>query len=300
MKPIKGGKHPVQKNEVDEMLKLMADMLNGGMGKPKPNTTGISYSSLILQLIKPYQQSTENMPVEELEYLLDMGMTAWNLSVYKQQSDFLYQSYLQAVNSTGLMDKAGEKLLKQLEADKEKLFGQYNDMLLEDFEITEDANGRSVINIISKPVDNFLQESLMGGLAGDTFEPSDDKEDNFMEEEDDELPPYVLPVINRNVVIIKPRAPFMDWLRKMYFPEEPPQLSGESTVYLLPEYETVKETEKYVKKNFDRIFGSELWSWDTEEKNWPAKRNYKLFTEWFDIKFSCMAYDMANYPVIKD
>ncbi len=92
----------------------------------------------------------------------------------------------------------------------------------------------------------------------------------------------------------------MDWLRKMYFPEEPPQYPEESTVYLLPEYETVKETEKYVKKNFDRIFCSELWGWDTDEKNWPAKRNYKIFTEWFDIKFSCMAFDMANYPVVKD
>lgn len=301
MKPIKGGQHPTKKNEADEMLKLMADMLKGDIGKPKPNMTGISYSGLLLQLIKPYQRTNGSIPIEELEYLLDIGMAAWNLSVYKKKNDFLYRSYLDALKSGGAMDKTGEKLLKKLVADKENQFGQYNDMLLEDFEITADKKGQAIVNVISKPVDVFLQEALTAGFENNPFEPA--RNGGFLTNEADsdaDLPPYVLPVINRNAVIIKPKAPFLDWLRKIYFPEESPQLYNEQNIYLLPEYDTEKESSNYIKKNFDRIFCNELWGWDTDEKKWPANRTYKMFTEWFEVKPQRMLYDMANYPLEKE
>ncbi|MDX2046912.1 MAG: hypothetical protein SFU87_09000 [Chitinophagaceae bacterium] len=123
MKPIKGGQHPGKNKDADEMLKQMADLLKGGFGKAKPNTSGIMYSKLLLDLIKPYQKSKGTMPVEELEYLLDMGTTAWNLAVYKSKDDFLYKSYLAAVKNTPVFDKAVEKLLNRLVADKKNCLG---------------------------------------------------------------------------------------------------------------------------------------------------------------------------------
>lgn len=301
MKPIKGGQHPGKSKDANEMLKQMADLLKGDFGKAQPNTSGIVYSKLLLDLITPYQKSKGTMPLEELEYLLDMGITAWNLAVYKKKGDFLYKSYLAAAKSADPMNKAGEKLLMKLVADKEKLFGQYNDTLLEDFEITENKKNQAVVNVYSKPFDSFIQESLNADMMDDLFEAAvDDNEDADDEDEEDDMPDYVLPVVNRNALMIKPRQPFLDWLRKIHFPQEPPQLQDEPNVYLLPEYETEKGAETYIKENFDRIFGSELWGWDIDEKNWPANRTYKMFKEWFDAKMQPMIYDMGNYPLEKD
>jgi hypothetical protein len=254
----------------------------------------------LLQLINPYQQANDIVPIEELEYLLDMGMAAWNLAVYKNRNEFLYQSYLEALKNTEAMDKSGEKLLKKMMADKEKHFSEYNDMLLEDFEITEDKKGQTIVNVISKPIDVFLQESLTAGFEESPFEPSSNNDYLLDDEEEDEMPPYILPVINRNAVIIKPKSPFFEWLRKIYFPEQPRQLQDERNIYLLPDYESEKEIKKYLKKNFDRIFCSELWGWNTDEKTWPANRTYKMFTEWFDVKIEYMLYDMANYGIERE
>ncbi|MDX2046913.1 MAG: hypothetical protein SFU87_09005 [Chitinophagaceae bacterium] len=149
--------------------------------------------------------------------------------------------------------------------------------MLEDFEITENEKGQAMVNVYSKPFDSFIQESLNAGILDDPFEPAgDDNEDTGDEDEEDDMPDYVLPVVNRNAAMIKPKQPFLDWLRKIHFPEASPQLHEEPNVYLLQEYETDKEAERYLKQNFDRIFGSELWGWDMDEKNWPANRAYKV------------------------
>lgn len=293
MKSIKGGQHPGKKNETDEMLKLIAGVFKGATSKPKADTSRISYSDLLLQLIKPYQSNDSASP-GELEYLLDLGVIAWNLDIYKSKGDFLYRAYSSSIKNSGAMDKASEKLLKKLVTDKEKLFGQYKDVLLEDFEISEDKEGNTMINVISKPFDSYLQESIESAFENDLFETPDASE-NLADSE--EFPSYVLPVINRDVIMIKPKPPFMDWLRKISFPEPPPQPGFEFTMYLLPEHETEKEGLNYIKKNFDRIFCSELWGWSMDEKTWPAGRTYKMFTQWFEVKMQCMVYDMADYPL---
>jgi hypothetical protein len=294
MKPIKGGQHPEKNKEVDKMLKEMAEMINGSRSKRIPNDTGVKYSRLLLDLIKPYERSKGMMPIEELEYLLDMGITAWNLSVYKKKDEFFYKSYLAAVKSIPAFDNAMEKLLNKLVADKEKLFGQYSDTLLEDFEIIEKKKGEVMVNVYSKPFDGFIRESLAAGIKGNPFEPAREEDD------DDDRPDYVLPAVNRNAVMIKPKQPFLDWLRKIHFPKEPPALRQEPAIYLLPEYESGKEAEIFLKQNFDRIFCSELWGWDLDEKNWPANRTYKMFKEWFDVKMQCLVYDIANQPLESD
>ena len=289
MKAVKGGKHPVKKNETHEMLLQIADMLKE-IDKPKPNTTGISYSSLLLQLIKPYQQDSENISFDELEYLLDIGMAAWNLAVYKKKSSFMYETYLEALTNDEMMDAECKKLLHQMEADKGKLFGEHNNMILEDFEITKGKNGDSIVNVISKPLDSFIAESVSGAFPDEGNEVEDD----------DEMPPYILPVVNRNVVFVKPKAPFLEWIKKIYLPQQPPVLKHEGNIYLVPEYESEKGVIKFLKKNFDRMFCSELWSWDMYENKWPSNRNYKVFTEWFEIKLLPMLYDMGNNPLRKE
>ena len=109
-----------------------------------------------------------------------------------------------------------------------------------------------------------------------------------------------MPLINRDAIVVKPKAPFFYWLKKIYFPETPPQKLEENKIYLLQENDTEKDLTKYLKKHFDRIFCSELWSWHTDEKDWPQNRTYKMFIEWFEVEIHCMIHDMERFPVDKD
>lgn len=97
--------------------------------------------------------------------------------------------------------------------------------------------------------------------------------------------------LKRSAIVIKPRQPFFDWLLShdpgMSITEE----IGEATVYLLPDYETVQEIEKWLKKNFDELFTEQLFQWYTDEGMWPQNRTYKMLGEWFEYSFHTMIFD---------
>ena len=291
MKPLKGGKHP--EKSTDEMLKEMASMMKATAAQIEQNKTGISYSGLLLELIKPYQKNLKSY--YELDYLLGTGMIAWNLALYKQKSPMLYKDSLSSIMSDPDVDKDTEKLIGTLVKDKEKHFGKH-DVLLEDYIITPDKSGKTVVNVISKP----FEMAMMEALSRDNFEDLSEDEDvqiDDEEDEDDDLPDYVAPFINRNAVVLKAKGPVFDWLRKIHFPNEPKVEKDEDSLYLLEEMETEKDVQKWLKNNFDRIFCNELWAWDMDENNWPKNRTYKMFTAWFEIKTHCMVYDLASHPL---
>ena len=304
MKSIKGGKHPAKSNETHEMLKQIADMLPmlSKPGKPAPNTTGVSYSDMLLKLIKPYQQSPEKATYEEFEYLLDIASAAWNLSVCKNRDPLVYEVYKIGIKEATGLDRTEEKLLKKLVADKEKFFGQYNERMIHDFEIVEEKSGMTKLNVITKTFEDAIQDALSGGLNEDMMEEDEDLYDDFEYDEDAELDePYMLPVVNRNAVAIKPRQPFIDWIHKINPPEDEAARSAESNMYLLPEVATEKERLNYIKKNFDRIFGSELLVWEDDQEKWPQNRTYKMFTEWFEVSSSHdLVLDLVLTPLDRD
>ena len=43
-----------------------------------------------------------------------------------------------------------------------------------------------------------------------------------------------------------------------------------------------------INRNFDKTFVTELEGWLTIESDWPAKRTYKLFKEWFEVEIHSM------------
>lgn len=107
--------------------------------------------------------------------------------------------------------------------------------------------------------------------------------------------------IDRSVIFLKRRQPFFDWCRKLY-PDD--DLSDDEelkmgTAYLIDEKATEAEFEKWVSKKFDKIFMFELEAIHTNKKDWPQKRNYKMFKEWFDIIFIPDAFDLEKRPVNK-
>ena len=101
--------------------------------------------------------------------------------------------------------------------------------------------------------------------------------------------------INRTALILKPLQPFSDWLMNLY-PGEKHDLN-EMTTYLISL--EIEDEEAFLKKKFDDLFIRELEGWHTNKKDWPQKRTYKMFKQWFQVEVSTMVYDLENEPVFK-
>ena len=103
--------------------------------------------------------------------------------------------------------------------------------------------------------------------------------------------------INRQVVIIKPKKPYVDWINALPGNGEIiniDTLNNDCTALLLPHFDTNEESMKFIKKNYDTIFEIELDTWSTNPKYWPKKRNYGLFQEWFKIELHSEVVDFGE------
>ena len=112
--------------------------------------------------------------------------------------------------------------------------------------------------------------------------------------------------IRRSALVLKPKQPFYDWVKSIRdIPEEmqtdkadiePP---GEPDVYLLPDYETTEQMERWVSRNFDWLFCEQLNSWYSDEYVWIQNRTFKMFKEWFDYSLHTMVWDSQDGPIDK-
>jgi len=105
--------------------------------------------------------------------------------------------------------------------------------------------------------------------------------------------------INRNAIVVKPKQPLFDWINALD-PVFPVTHSDEGTVYLIREKDSNEAIERWLSRNFDRIFVSQLEGWHTIESDWPAKRTYKLFKDWFEVEIHSMIFDLEDAEIIKE
>ena len=111
--------------------------------------------------------------------------------------------------------------------------------------------------------------------------------------------PYFYDSINRNAIVVKPKQPLLTWINSIY-PESPVEAIEEGTVYLVRQRGSNQEIEKWLQRNFDDIFQNELNNWHTDDNDWPPKRTFKLFREWFDYVIYAMILDMEDDKVVKE
>ena len=111
--------------------------------------------------------------------------------------------------------------------------------------------------------------------------------------------PYFYESINRNAIVVKPKKPFFDWLNELY-PESPINEKEEANIYLIKEKDSNEAIEKWLSRNFNQLFQNELNDWHTDENDWPQKRTYKLFKEWFDFEIHSMVLDLEETEITKE
>lgn len=107
--------------------------------------------------------------------------------------------------------------------------------------------------------------------------------------------------INRTVVLLAPKQPFLDWLNIVEPDEEPltlDDLREDNEVFLIPQYNDDSDSEKWIEARWSFLFEHMLMGWVDEEILWPQDRTLEMFREWFDIEIHTMAWDLSDEPLI--
>lgn len=105
----------------------------------------------------------------------------------------------------------------------------------------------------------------------------------------------LLPTINRSLLIIRAKAPFIEWLRKLPTPngihdetitEE--SVNDDPPCFLIPnDCDPDDALEYYLPLIVNEIFSA----WCTQDVLWPKKLRHKEFLKWFDVTWSTMMFD---------
>lgn len=106
--------------------------------------------------------------------------------------------------------------------------------------------------------------------------------------------------VRRSALVIRPKSPFSDWLKSIDPKDEADYSLEEGDVYLLPDFEEVKQMDNWLKKHFDEIFTDQLNNWFVDEQLWPQNRTYKMFKEWFNFSMHTMIWDTLESSIHKD
>jgi len=110
-------------------------------------------------------------------------------------------------------------------------------------------------------------------------------------------------IINRSVVVIKPKQPFVDWINSLGDDEEQYSISDFSTdcsIFLLPVVDLDEYAEAFIKDTFQDIFELELSIWMADDDTWPENITYKMFLEWFDVEYHSMVFDSLKDDIEKE
>lgn len=108
------------------------------------------------------------------------------------------------------------------------------------------------------------------------------------------------PTINRAVVMVIPKKPYYDWDKAVFPDTEGLENLEEYNSYLIEDSVLPRDPKKALKKHWEWIFENELFGVCTDEDTWPANRTWKLFGEWFEVKFSTVVLDLVEGSILKE
>ncbi|MEY2829014.1 MAG: hypothetical protein RIQ33_872 [Bacteroidota bacterium] len=231
---------------------------------------GVKYSQLLEQFLEPFVKDFED--VESYEDIFEFAINAWNfgnmkLLLPKEESDTVFDNMKE--------DGIDFDLLNRMINYKISYFKEHTNFIV-DYKLEETIED-PILKITTQEQDAYLKSML------EQFE-QEDSEGDFEEN-----------YINRSAIIIKPLQPFIDWCSNLY-PEELEYIKKTRT-YLISE--DIEDVDSWIAKKFDKLFTFELASWHENKKEWPQKRNYKMFKEWFQIDISILVYDFEKNAIQK-
>ena len=107
-------------------------------------------------------------------------------------------------------------------------------------------------------------------------------------------------MLNRGVVIVRPKQPYLDWAAGLDDSGIVPDPSDEQTVYLIPSYEGDEAAWKILENVYPTIFENELYGWHTDEAAWPRGRDFAMFKDWFEVELHSIVEDLCDFAIVDD
>lgn len=230
----------------------------------------VKYSRLFEMFIEPFAR--EFSDVESSDEIFEFAMNAWN---FANMEIVLPKNELDTSLHSLSLNGININLLRRMMDYKLKNFNQYTKFII-DFKL-KGTKKSPILSVVTQDIEGYLADVAPGN--------STDLHDEDFEEG----------YIDRIAITIKPLKPYWDWCRKL---DE--DFDGEIldvNTYLISE--SVEDIQRWLKVNFDKLFSRELNGWNTDNKNWPKKRSYAMFSEWFEVSISEMVYDLEPEPISK-
>ncbi len=75
-------------------------------------------------------------------------------------------------------------------------------------------------------------------------------------------------------------------------------LREDCNAYLVAEILDPGDELAVLQNHYAAIFEHELAGWVTDEDLWPGTRTLSMFTEWFDVEFHGMVFDLCGHEVL--
>src|SRR5262245_57229626 len=107
-------------------------------------------------------------------------------------------------------------------------------------------------------------------------------------------------MLNRAVLIVRPKQPYLDWAASLDDSGVLPDITGEQTVYLVPEYESDEDAQEVLETVYATVFENELYGWRTDEAAWPRNRDFQTFLAWFSIEMHSVIEDLCADALVDD
>ena len=106
-------------------------------------------------------------------------------------------------------------------------------------------------------------------------------------------------VVERSIVVLKPRQPFLEWINtKLAISNETlldlASIRIDCNSYLIPEVNEIEDGVAYVDEIYEALFQMELASWSEDQSLWPKELGLKMFWEWFDVEISPTLIDLTE------
>ena len=228
----------------------------------------VKYSALLEKFMARFTKDFTH--IEYIEDIFELSIHAWNfgnLKVIVPNDEFD-----QMISSVPEMEK-DIILLKKMIDYKANNFEEYTSFIV-DYDL-KGTDKEPKLEVMAQGEESYLAEFFSN--VEEQIKP-EDLEQNY---------------IDRHAIVIKPRQPFLDWINKY---EQGDDIK-EVNIYLVSD--KMEDLETYLKKKFDKFFMQELDDWNTNKKQWPQRRNYTLFKQWFQVETATFIYDLEKIPVSK-
>lgn len=109
-------------------------------------------------------------------------------------------------------------------------------------------------------------------------------------------------VVNRSLVIIKPKQPYVDWVMGLPGPLvlDRDEITDDLTTILIPEVDNQAAADDYIRQMYHHLFEIELAAWHTDPQAWPQPRDYEMFVTWFDLELHMLVLDSLEDAIEKE